>query len=194
MTTPNGRPDILPEAFVAAGQNNDVAAAAQQNLVQEAADLRGIAGAIGAAVAGAGIARAAENAVANALKAVAQQNDQVQEVPQIMQIGDGSVSITRFGGSETVAFRNGPTMTLLPNGGFETSAGVRVTPLNNFNNNFGGKGGRMPFAPETEYRFPTGQWIVTDGQGVSRFHDGRNEYILAPDANGQRTRVARFVP
>lgn len=148
---------------------------------------------------------APENVVARAMGpgpggAVAGPNDAAEapEVPQVITAGDNAFRLTRFQGAEQIQLgANGPTLTLLPNGGYETDQAVRVTPVNQVNDQmikkprmFMGGGG------ETQYSFRGGQWVIADAQGVTRFFDGRNEYIVSPAANnpgGPRNQVFQRV-
>lgn len=131
----------------------------------------------------------------------AQQGDagEAPEVPQIITPGDNAFRITRFQGSEQIRLgQNGPTMTLLPNGGYETDQAVRVSPVTPPNDGFRGNKPRMFMGGngETQYSFRGGQWVIADSQGISRFYDGRNEYMLTSPANnpgGQRTQVFQLV-
>lgn len=105
---------------------------------------------------------APENVVARAMGpgpggAVAGPNDAAEapEVPQVITAGDNAFRLTRFQGAEQIQLgANGPTLTLLPNGGYETDQAVRVTPVNQVNDQmikkprmFMGGGG------ETQYSF-----------------------------------------
>lgn len=148
---------------------------------------------------------APENVVARAMGpgpggAVAGPNDAAEapEVPQVITTGDNAFRLTRFQGAEQIQLgANGPTLTLLPNGGYETDQAVRVTPVNQVNDQmikkprmFMGGGG------ETQYSFRGGQWVIADAQGVTRFFDGRNEYMVSPAANnpgGPRNQVFQRV-
>lgn len=148
---------------------------------------------------------APENVVARAMGpgpggAVAGPNDAAEapEVPQVITAGDNAFRLTRFQGAEQIQLgANGPTLTLLPNGGYETDQAVRVTPVNQVNDQmikkprmFMGGGG------ETQYSFRGGQWVIADAQGVTRFFDGRNEYMVSPAANnpgGPRNQVFQRV-
>ncbi len=159
-----------------------------------------------AAPGGAGNAPAPENVVARAMGpgpggAVSGPNDAAEapEVPQVITTGDNAFRLTRFQGAEQIQLgANGPTLTLLPNGGYETDQAVRVTPVNQVNDQMikkprifmGGGGG------ETQYSFRGGQWVIADAQGVTRFFDGRNEYMVSPAANnpgGPRNQVFQRV-